>query len=257
MVLWGRGEAFECKGGFLRSSTEEAQVADMAVQGGEGPLTSVWWVPGQRGGEREEGIRQVPLPLSTFGGNVYEYRASTEYMNIINFPSNQGKVGWIKCKVKVLSHMVINLTLCNPMDCSPPGSSVHGILQARILAWVAIPFSRGSSWPRDWTQVICIACRLLGWTVSPKKICPRNAKWAFGSITIDKASGSDGIPAGLFQILKDNAVKVLHLICQQIWKLSSGHRTGRGLFSFQCQRKAMPKNAQTTAQLHSSHALAK
>ena len=41
------------------------------------------------------------------------------------------------------------LTLCNPMDCSPPGSSVHGISQARILEWVAIPFSKGSSWPRD------------------------------------------------------------------------------------------------------------
>ena len=44
-------------------------------------------------------------------------------------------------------------TLCDPMDCSPPGSSVHGILQARILKWVAIPFSKGSSQPRDWTQV--------------------------------------------------------------------------------------------------------
>ena len=51
------------------------------------------------------------------------------------------------------------LTLCNPMDWSPPGSSVHGILQARILEWVAIPFSRGSSWSRDWTQVSCIAGR--------------------------------------------------------------------------------------------------
>ena len=50
-------------------------------------------------------------------------------------------------------------TLCDPMDCSPPGSSVHEILQARILAWVAIPFSRGSSRPRDWTQVSCIAGR--------------------------------------------------------------------------------------------------
>ena len=51
------------------------------------------------------------------------------------------------------------LTLCNPMDCSPPGSSVHGILQERILEWVAIPFSRGSSWPRDQTWVSCIAGR--------------------------------------------------------------------------------------------------
>ena len=50
-------------------------------------------------------------------------------------------------------------TLCDPMDCSPPGSSVRGILQARILEWVAISFSRGSSRPRDWAQVSCIAGR--------------------------------------------------------------------------------------------------
>ena len=50
-------------------------------------------------------------------------------------------------------------TLCDPMDYSPPGSSIHGILQARILEWVAISFSRGSSWPRDWAQVSCIAGR--------------------------------------------------------------------------------------------------
>ena len=49
--------------------------------------------------------------------------------------------------------------LCNPMDCRPPGSSVHGVLQARILEWVAIPFSRGSSWPRNRTQLSCIAGR--------------------------------------------------------------------------------------------------
>ena len=49
------------------------------------------------------------------------------------------------------------LTLCNPMDCSPPGYSVHGILQAGILEWVAIPFSRRSSWPRGWTLVFQIA----------------------------------------------------------------------------------------------------
>ena len=82
-------------------------------------------------------------------------------------------------------------------------------------------------------------------------------KWASESITTNKASGGDGIPVELFQILKDDVVKVLHSICQQIWKLISGHRTGKGQFSFQSQRKAMPKNAQTTTQLHSSHMLAK
>ena len=82
-------------------------------------------------------------------------------------------------------------------------------------------------------------------------------KWVFGSITMNKASGGGGIPVELFQILKDDAVQVLHSICQQTWKLSSGHRTGKGQFSSQSQRKAMPKNAQTTAQLYSSHTLVK
>ena len=51
-------------------------------------------------------------------------------------------------KVKVIQ---LHVTLWDPMDCSPPGSTVHGILQASILEWVAIPFSKGSSWPRNWT----------------------------------------------------------------------------------------------------------
>ena len=71
-------------------------------------------------------------------------------------------------------------------------------------------------------------------------------KWALGSITMNKASVSNGIPVELFQILKDDAVKVLHSICPKIGKLSSGHRTGKGQFSFQSQRKAMTKNVQTT-----------
>ena len=52
-------------------------------------------------------------------------------------------------------------TLCDPMDCSPAGSSVHGILQARILEWVAMPFSRGSFQPRDRIQVSCISRQIL------------------------------------------------------------------------------------------------
>ena len=80
-------------------------------------------------------------------------------------------------------------------------------------------------------------------------------KWALESITTNKASGGDRIPAELFQILKDDTVKVLHSICQQIWKTQQW--SGNGQFSFQSQRKAMPKNAQTTAQLHSSHTLVK
>ena len=82
-------------------------------------------------------------------------------------------------------------------------------------------------------------------------------KWALGSITMNKASGCDGIPFELFQILKDDAVKVLNSIDSKFGKLSSGHRTRKGPFSSQSQRKVMPKNAHTTAQLHSSHTLVK
>ena len=72
-------------------------------------------------------------------------------------------------------------------------------------------------------------------------------KWALGSITTDKASGGDGIPFELFEILKDDAMKVLQSTCQQIWKLSSGYRTVKGQFSFQSQRKSMLKSVQITA----------
>ena len=84
-------------------------------------------------------------------------------------------------------------------------------------------------------------------------------KWALGSITTNKASGGDGISVELFQILKDDAVKVLHSICQQIWKTQQwpqDFQSNLG-FSFQSQRKAMPKNVQPTTQLHSFHMLAK
>ena len=77
------------------------------------------------------------------------------------------------------------------------------------------------------------------------------------SIITNKASGGDGTPVELFQILEDDVVKVLYSTCQHFGKLSSGQRTGNGQFSFQLQRKALPKNDQTTAQLHSSHTLAK
>ena len=71
------------------------------------------------------------------------------------------------------------------------------------------------------------------------------------------ASGTDGILIELFQILKDDAMKVLHSIYREIWKTQQWTRTGKGQFSFQSQRKVMPNNAQTTEQLHSSHTLVK
>ena len=69
------------------------------------------------------------------------------------------------------------------------------------------------------------------------------------------SSNRTEIPAELFLNLKDDAVEVLHSICQQIWKLNSGQRTGKGQFSFQSQRRAMPKNTLTVVQLQSFHML--
>ena len=94
------------------------------------------------------------------------------------------------------------------------------------------------------------------------------AKWALGSMTMNKASGGDGIPAELSQILKDDAVKVLNSICQQIsetqqwpqdWKrnLVCAYTPLAFIQSFQSQRKAMPKSVQTIALLHLSHMLTK
>ena len=82
-------------------------------------------------------------------------------------------------------------------------------------------------------------------------------KWALESITMNKASGGDGVPAEVFQVLTMMLLKCCTQYASKFGKLSSGHRTGKGQFSFQFQRKAMPKNAQTTAQLHSSHMLVK
>ena len=74
---------------------------------------------------------------------------------------------------------------------------------------------------------------------------------------MNKASEGDGIAVEVFQVLKDDAIKCCSQYASKFGKLSSGHRTGKGQFSFQSQRRAMPKNAQTTAHLHSSHTLAR
>ena len=68
---------------------------------------------------------------------------------------------WQLAKVKSAIHSVVSNSFCNPVSCSPPDSSAHGILQARTLEWVAIPFSRGSSRPRDQTRVFHVTGRFL------------------------------------------------------------------------------------------------
>ena len=80
-------------------------------------------------------------------------------------------------------------------------------------------------------------------------------KQALESITTNKASGSDGIPVELFQILKDDALKVLHSVCQQIWKTQHGPQDWKRSVFISIPKKGIPKNAETTAQLHSLHTL--
>ena len=82
-------------------------------------------------------------------------------------------------------------------------------------------------------------------------------KWALESITMNKTSGGDRIPVELFQILKDDAVKVLHSICQQIWKTQQWPQDWERSVSISIPKKGNAKNVQTIAQLHSSHTLVK
>ena len=82
-------------------------------------------------------------------------------------------------------------------------------------------------------------------------------KWALGSITMNKPSEGEGIPVELFQILNNDAVKMLHSICQQIWKTQQRPQDWKRSVSIPIPKKDNAKNAQNTAQLHSSHTLVK
>ena len=82
-------------------------------------------------------------------------------------------------------------------------------------------------------------------------------QWSLGSITANKASGGDGIPAELFQILKDDAVKVLHSVCQQTWKTQQWPQDWKRSVFIPISKKGNAKNVQTTTQLHSFHMLAR
>ena len=84
-----------------------------------------------------------------------------------------------------------------------------------------------------------------------------DVKWALESITMNKASGSDGIPVELFQILKDDAVKVLHSICQQIWRTQQCPQDWKSSVFIPIPKKGNAKEGSTTVQLHSSHMLPK
>ena len=100
--------------------------------------------------KKGEFLKKTPMDMTPKAQVRKEKLGKVDVIKIQNF--------FIKKKVSVAQSCP---TLCDPMDCSPSGPSVHGILQERILQWVAIPFSRGSSWPRDWTWVSSIAGRFL------------------------------------------------------------------------------------------------
>ena len=175
------------------------------------------------------------------------------------------------------------LTLCNPMNHSTPGLPVHQHLLEFTQSHVhrvgdAIQPSHPLSSPLrpapnpsqhqslfQWVNsrslnfiqhnVTRVVMKNVLFNIIASYYIQCEVKWALESITMNKALGGDGIPVELFQILKDDAVKGCTPYASKFGKLSSGHRTGKGQFSFQSQKKEMQKSAQTTAQLHSSHTL--
>ena len=116
-------------------------------------------------GHRARDFRSFPWGLNGASprADIYDYKlfcASTELQNLTVRGTCMFSI-WCVCVIYACMHaksLQSHLTLCDPVDCSPPGSSVHGILQSRILDWVAMPSSKGSSQPRDWTCVSCNSC---------------------------------------------------------------------------------------------------
>ena len=119
-------------------------------------------------------------------------------------------------------------TLCNPMDCSLPGFSVHGIFQARVLEWAAISFSRGSSQPRDQTLVSCIASRRFTvWATREVSPAQSNYKWHFlhwalFSVLLWWGSGHDVLPVSQssFSQIKNSWLgffRITLLVFKEIW----------------------------------------
>ena len=134
--------------------------------------------------------------------------------------------------------ILLCLSLCYPMDCSLPGSSVHGILQARILEWVAIPYSRGSSWPRDWTHVSCIAGRL--YCLNLIRGNPHSSyNWKFVVFANPSLFSLCPSPWEHFSTLSNSLVflergkvfRIFHIICKQvIWSYNLIFLSGLDVF---------------------------
>ena len=139
-----------------------------------------------------------------------------------------------------------------------PFHTVHGVLKARILKWFAIPFSSKPHFVRTLHNDLSVlggpTCMVHSFIELDKARHP--GMWSPVGLRkhhYEQSYGGDGILVELFKSWKMMLWKCCTQYASKFGKLSSGHRTGKGHFSFQSQRKAMPKNAQTTAQLHSSH----
>ena len=121
--------------------------------------------PGHGSGQSSTVLTLQACPRGCGGGvctHVLHHLSTPHWAITLHLKSDSNTVRWWKVKVQVIQ---LCMTLCNPMDCSLPDSSVLGILQVRILKWVTISFSRWSSWPRDRTLVSCIAGRFFTlWT---------------------------------------------------------------------------------------------
>ena len=156
--LWATGSTFQSKWNCKLGSELVWIVGELHVLNG---LSRLVWEP----------FHHVTVK-NVFGvPNIHHYgRKYVEYNLFIIFRLPRWMWSQLQRHGRRLSSFILLLcvlvaqsclTLCNPMACSPPGFSVHGILQARILEWIAIPFSRGTSQPRDWTLVSCITGRFV------------------------------------------------------------------------------------------------
>ena len=143
------------------------------------------WMTG--GGDSPDGGAGVTAPGSTELGLVrVGFLPSVHFLILVVIDEH-----WLDPSFQWKWNLVTQScpTLCDPVDCSPPGSSVHGILQARVLQWVAISFSRGSSQPRDQTQVSDIAGRVfIIWAAREPIISLGFAKWRYSTIPISSLS---------------------------------------------------------------------
>ena len=146
-------------------------------------------------------------------------------------------------------------TLCDPIDSSPPGSPVPGILQVRTLEWVAISFSNAWKGKVKVKSLSRVRLFTTPWSAAyqapPSMGFPRQEYWSGVPLPSPEFQWS------YFKSWKMMLWKRCTQYASKSGKLSSGHRTGKCQFSFQSQRKAMPKNAQTITQLYSSHTLIK